>query len=147
MKKVVVSAIVLLVGVIATAQSGERHRGAMQDLSAEQLASLHTKKLTLALDLNEAQQTKVQAIHLEEATLKKAKMEARAAKKEEGEKTKPTPEERYAMQMERLDHKIAQKAKMKEILSQEQYDKWQRLMAKRGKQKRQKGKKGRKARK
>ncbi|WP_422083547.1 Spy/CpxP family protein refolding chaperone [Ulvibacterium sp.] len=128
MKKIVVLAM-LLAGATAMAQEGRKnhHRAAMKDLTPEQIATLHTKKMTLALDLNEAQQKQIQVLSLENAKLRKAKMEERKAKKESGESKKPTSEERYVMQLERLDNQIAHKAEMKAILSPEQYEKWEKL--------------------
>ncbi|WP_299529695.1 Spy/CpxP family protein refolding chaperone [Ulvibacterium sp.] len=128
MKKIVVL-VTLLTGVTVMAQEGRKnhHRAAMKDLTPEQIATLHTKKMTLALDLTEVQQKQIQVLSLENAKLRKAKMEERKAKRESGESKKPTSEERYTMQLERLDHQIAHKAEMKAILSPEQYEKWEKL--------------------
>lgn len=125
--------ILLLAGFTATAQKGERtHRDAMKDLTPEQVATLRTKKMTLALDLTEAQQKQIKVIQLENAEMHKAKMEERKASKEDGEAKKPTSEERYAMANARLDHQIAQKAEMKKILSEEQYTQWQQMQHRKG---------------
>ncbi|MCB4809616.1 hypothetical protein LG651_15275 [Tamlana sp. 62-3] len=141
MKKILLIAIAL-VGLQAVAQNdreeGKKERGhKMANLSAEEIATLQTKRMTLHLDLNESQQKKIQAINLENAIKRKEMMEERKAKKESGEeRKKPTEEERYAMETARLDHKIAMKAKMKDILNEEQYIKWeksQQRMAMRGK--------------
>jgi len=142
MKKAIL-AMVLLIGVFAMAQrEGKSNRGEMKDLTPEQMATLQTKKMTLALDLSEAQQKQIQALNFENAKTRKAKMEERKVKKEADEAKKPTAEERYAMQNARLDARIAQKAKLKEILSQEQYDKWEKMAYRRGKHRKGKGKKG-----
>ena len=101
----------------------------MSQLSAEDMATLQTKKMTLHLDLNEAQQIKIKAINLENAKLRKAKMEAHKAKKESGEMQKPTQEERLKMANDKLDHQIAMKAKMKTILNAEQFAKWEKAQA------------------
>lgn len=129
MKKLILLA-VLAVSVQVFAQDApkpERHRGEradkMMNLSAEEMATLQTKKMTLHLDLNASQQEQIQKINLENAKQRKAMMEARKAKREQGEK--PTPEERYAMENARLDHQIAMKAKMKKILNDTQYQKWE----------------------
>ena len=103
----------------------------MMTLSAEEMATLQTKKMTLHLDLNESQQAKIQKINLENATKRKAMMEARKAKKETGNTEKPSKEERLAMVNAKLDHQIATKAKMKEILNDEQYAKWEKAQARR----------------
>ena len=142
MKKAIL-AMVLLIGVFAMAQrEGKSNRGEMKDWTPEQMATLQTKKMTLALDLSEAQQKQIQALNFENAKTRKAKMEERKVKKEADEAKKPTAEERYAMQNARLDARIAQKAKLKEILSQEQYDKWEKMAYRRGKHRKGKGKKG-----
>jgi len=133
MKKIIV-ALVCMVGLTAMAQREKGHgRDGMKDLTAEQIATLHTKKMTLALDLTSTQQEQVNAINLEEAKMRKAKFEKRKAQKEEGERKKPTSEEKYAMQNEKLDKMIARKAEMKKILSAEQYEKWQKMQEHRGK--------------
>lgn len=95
-----------------------------QAMTAEELATIQTKKMTLALDLNDAQQTKINAINLEEAKLRKSIMEERKAMKEE-ERKEMTKDQRVAKMNERLDRQIATKAKMKEILTEEQYTKWE----------------------
>ncbi|PHQ60469.1 MAG: hypothetical protein COC08_07325 [Maribacter sp.] len=125
MKKIAVT-VMLLVAVATMAQERQHHhREHMKDLTPEQMATLQSKKMTLALDLSKAQQAQLKKLFTENATLRKEKMKARKAKKENGTMTKPTSEERYAMQNQRLDHLIAQKSEMKKILSQEQYDKWE----------------------
>lgn len=118
---------VFIAGFSGMAQKGPHRgdRGAMNDLTAEQVATLQTKKMTLALDLNASQQKAVQELHLENVKLRKEKMEAIRAEKATDEGGKPSPEKRFAMQNERLDHMISTKGKMKQILSPEQYEKWQ----------------------
>lgn len=127
MKKVVTT-IMLLVGMTLMAQEHERHLGnAMKDLTPEQMATLHTKKMTLALDLSDAQRAQLKELFTENAKARMAKMEARKTQRESGEMKKPTPEERYTMQNEHLDRLIAQKAEMKKILSKEQFEKWEKM--------------------
>jgi len=93
---------------------------AMKNLSAEEIANLKTKKMTLHLDLDESQQKEIYDINLANATKRKAHMESRKAKKESGKAQKPTKEERLKMANAKLDYQIAMKAKMKEILNEEQ---------------------------
>ncbi|MBT9187684.1 hypothetical protein [Zobellia russellii] len=148
MKKILI-ALVCMVGLTAMAQREKGHHGrdGMKDLTAEQIATLHTKKMTLALDLTPDQQAKMKAINLDEAKQRKAKLEERKAQREEGERKKPTSEERYAMQNAKLDKMIARKAQMKEILSTDQFEKWQKMNHKKGKRHSKEGREGRKARK
>ncbi len=92
-------------------------------LTQEQMATLQTKKMTLALDLTSAQQKQVQALNLENANMRKEKMET-----VKGERKDFSSEERFAHQNERLDHMIAQKDKMKKILNEDQFSKWEKQM-------------------
>ncbi|MEX0273069.1 MAG: hypothetical protein AB3N16_01690 [Flavobacteriaceae bacterium] len=140
MKKLVLMSM-LAVGSFAMAQEhGRGGKQMMKDLTPEQMATLQTKRLTLALDLSTAQQEEVQTLHLEAAKYKKAAMAERAAKKEKG--NKPTAEERYAMQNDRLDRMIAMKSQMKDILNASQYEKWEKISAKKARHA--KGKRGKK---
>jgi protein CpxP len=133
MKKIGI-VLMLLVGVSAIAQRGEkRSREGMKDLTPEQVATLQTKKATLALDLSEIQQGQMNALLLEKATMRKTKMDERKAQKEKDETKKRTSEERYALANERLDYQIAQKGKLKNILSDEQYEKWGKMQHRKGK--------------
>ena len=116
----------------------------MKDLSPEQVATLKTKKATLALDLTEAQQAQMKVFILDNVKMRKAKMEERKAQKESSETKKPTPDERFARANERLDHQIAQKEKLAQILSDEQMEKWEKMQHRKGKHKKGKGPKGKK---
>ena len=131
MKKLVFIALALI-ALQATAQENKKEKPnkaeraeKMMDIPAVEMATLQTKKMTLHLDLNESQQKEIQKINLENATKRKAMMESRKAQKESGELKKPTDEDRLKMANDRLDDKIAMKAKMKEILNEEQYAKWE----------------------
>ena len=129
MKKVLVTT-VLLIGMMGYSQRGQHfdseQRG-MKDMSPEQIAVLKTKKMTLALDLNTAQQKEIQTLNLENAKEREALMLERKVKKEQAEQSKPSTDERFEFQNERLDRMIAQKGKMKQILSEEQFQKWERI--------------------
>ena len=131
MKKILIIAVALL-ALQVNAQEQQRERSnkqgrslKMMDLSAEDAATLQTKKMTLHLDLNESQQAEIKKINLENATKRKAMMAERKARKESGEAQKPTQEQRLEMVNTKLDRKIAMKAKMKNILDKEQYAKWE----------------------
>ncbi len=136
MKNLILIALAL-VAIQATAQEqkkshkkGEHHRSiAMALLSANEIATLQTKKMTLHLDLNESQQRDIQKINLKNAAERKAHMEAKKTKKESGNTKKPTSDERFAMMNKMLDQKIAEKAEMKKILNSDQYEKWKKAHA------------------
>lgn len=102
----------------------------MNDLTPEEAANLHTKKMTLHLDLNDKQQKAIYKINLENATLRNERKAAFKSKKESGQVEKPSKEQRLAMQNAKLDHQIANKAKMKTILTADQFSKWEQMQAK-----------------
>lgn len=141
MKKLLLIAIAIIT-VNATAQERKRERQnqgehervqQFKDFSPEEVATLQTKKMTLHLDLTDAQQKQIQAILLEQAKARKLKMEARKKMHEEGGE-KPSKEDRFNRANEQLDSRIALKSKMKNILSTEQFEKWERGNAMKGKQ-------------
>ena len=91
MKKVI-AVLVLFVGLNTMAQKREN-----RDLNPEQIATLTTKKMTLDLDLNESQQSKIYKLQLENAKSRMTKMEAHKKAKENSESMKKlSSEERFA---------------------------------------------------
>ena len=102
-----------------------------QNLDPQDMAQLQTKKMTLHLDLTEAQQQKVMALNLESAKKRKEKFDKRLAEKDNKERVKPTKEEKLARMNAKLDAQIAAKKKMKAILTAEQYTKWEKSLSKR----------------
>ncbi|MCD2260662.1 Spy/CpxP family protein refolding chaperone [Psychroserpens luteolus] len=101
------------------------------DLTAEEMATISTKKMTLALDLTEKQQVQVKEVMLAQAeTMKAKRSEREEMKKEKGEK-KVSKEEHVKMLNKRLDDQIAMKKKMKSILTSEQYEKWENMQGRR----------------
>ncbi|NJB72866.1 hypothetical protein GGR42_003364 [Saonia flava] len=134
MKKVLVTLLVLVSASTMAQHRGQREgkKMAMMDMNPEQVATLQTKRMILTLELTKEQQEKVHSLNLENAQLLKGKMAEWKAKKENGEIKKPTLEERFAMQNERLDRQIAHQEKMKQILDEDQYSKWKQMRHKKG---------------
>jgi len=141
MKKIIV-AVLLVCTIQMNAQDQDKSRmknerkeykKAMNDMTPEQIAELRTKKMTLALDLSDAQQQQVFALNTRMAKDKKQKMKARKLAKENNKEF--TSDERFAMMNERLDTKIAFKKDIKQILSSEQYKRWEKMQARKGKRK------------
>jgi hypothetical protein len=123
---------IALIGFSVTAQKRgmkkqQKQMHHLEAFSAEEIAQLNTKKLTLILDLTEAQQQKIQALELEKATKRKEKAKALKDKKQNEERVKPTKEERLVMMNNRLDRQIAEKATMKVLLNDLQFSKWETL--------------------
>lgn len=108
------------------------HKEMMKNLSPEERATIKTKQMTLALDLNDSQQSQVNALLLQDAKDRQKKMEARKAQKKVGIQ-EPSKEEYVKHVNEKLDHQIEMKAQMKKILTNEQFKKWESDQAKRHK--------------
>ena len=102
-------------------------KGVKADMTAEQLATLQTKKLVLALDLTSSQQKDIMEINFAQAEMRKAKREELKTKKEKGELKKLTADERFEMANARLDAQIAHHQRMKEVLTEDQYKTWKKL--------------------
>ncbi len=121
--KIIFATFMMLCGVICTAQRGPDHI----DMSPEQIAELRTKKLALALDLSEKQREQIREIELSEAFERESRKEVRRERN-----SKPDADQRYEMINERLDKQLALKEQMKGILNKEQFEKWERLHARKG---------------
>ena len=128
MKRLFIAAL-LIVGLSSFAQDKKEiekkgNRSPMEQFTPEQRNQLALKKMTLELDLNAKQQEQMKQIIAEQS----AKREAMKASRKEN-KQKPTSDELFAMKNKRLDEQIAMKAKMKTILSPEQFEKWNAMKA------------------
>lgn len=124
----------LLLSLTAVAQQGKRdhqHKRA-SDMTAEQLATLKTQKMALALDLTSKQQQAVLKVNLEEAEFRKARMAERKENKENGELEKMTSDQKFEMKSASLDLKLAHQKKLKEILTDEQFDLWKKARNRKG---------------
>ncbi|MCR9229312.1 MAG: hypothetical protein NXH90_17965 [Flavobacteriaceae bacterium] len=122
--------LVMLTTVSMTAQrhDGQKmHKGPKMDMTAEQMATLQTKHMALALDLTKNQQDKVYEINLEKAQFRKEKWAEIKAARESGQWKKPTPEARFEMENARLDRQIAMQEKMRDVLDEKQYETWKKF--------------------
>lgn len=108
-----------------TAEAQKRRQEKRPQLTVEQQTNLALKKMTLALDLSEKQQNKIQPLLKQQAIKRKAAMEKR--KEMRKNETKPTADEMYAMQSARLDDQIAMRNSMKEILNASQFEKFEKM--------------------
>lgn len=111
----------------------EMKREYFKDMSAEDMATLKTKKLTLMLDLDDSQAKKVYNVVLGESKFLKEKMASKEDKKDK--KKEFSKEEKLKLANERLDRKIAFKRAMKSILNDEQYKRFERSLSKNEKRK------------
>ena len=133
--KNLILAMALLLSLTAIAQRGNRERGhnkRFEKMTAEQVATLQTKKMAIALDLTGKQQDEVLKLNLDEAQFRKTKVEERKAKRESEDAKKPSSEERFKMENDRLDRRLAQQEKFKKILTDEQFDLWKKTRNRKG---------------
>ncbi len=140
MKKLMVIALALftLNGVAQEKRkkSSERHSKMelRKEMTPKDIADLKAKKMTLRLDLTDAQQQKVHRLILKQAETNQS---LRKEHKADGEKReKPSKEERVKMQNHKLDQLIAMKREMKTILTPEQYAKFEKKKPKKPRTKR-----------
>lgn len=124
MKKLI-AVLVLAVGFTVTTQAQKENK--RQKLTVEQQTELQVKKLTLKLDLTEAQQNQIKPLIAKQVAKRQEMRVKRKAMKESDKK--PTAEERYEMKNKMLDKQIAFKAEMKRILNEQQYERFEKMSA------------------
>jgi hypothetical protein len=123
MKKLFVLALLLVGTTIIAQERNRKHQGnEMEQFTPEQKSQLMLKKLTLELDLNEAQQKDMSVVIADMNAKRVIHRDQMKAMKEKG--VKPTNDERFAMQMKMLDEQIATKKRVEKILNAKQFEKW-----------------------
>lgn len=139
MKKIIIVLVAVAFSVSVSAQ--KRKRG--NDFTLAQKTELALKKMTLQLDLSERQQNKIRPLLTEKITDRETHKKHRKAKGEERQKL--SSDERYNREVARLDKMIAFKANMRDILDDKQYERFEKIaarkkhkMKKRGKHRRMK---------
>ena len=108
----------------ALAQDGQTDQKSPTGFTAEQMATLQTKRMALDLDLDESQQRKLQSLNLNKALERRAHKE-RMRERRHMEKGKPNAVERFNSLNGRLDKALTHKAEMKNILNKDQYARWE----------------------
>ena len=117
MKKLIL-VFLLTTTVIAVGQNEKRKMKFDTDFTPEQQAVLKTKKMALALDLNDSQQSQVLTLNKKWIQEKMATREAhKSINKEE-----MTSDQKFEMMNNSLDTKLAHQAEIKKILNKEQYE-------------------------
>jgi protein CpxP len=117
MKKILFLMTLLAIG-ISQAQNTKRDR------SPEQVASIQSKKMTLALDLDATQQARVEQLLLVNAK------ERQTHKMNKKDRVQLNDLEKLTIMETMLDKRIAVKREMKSILNADQYKSWEKMMAK-----------------
>ncbi len=124
MKKLLI-VIVLAIGISGQAQEKKTiTEGAkVEPMSTDQKRALHVKKMTLELDLNAVQQKEISALLAEQSSKREA-MPAEKKTNKTAERKQLTSNERFELKSQMLDNQIVMKERMKKILSNEQFNKW-----------------------
>lgn len=110
------------------------------NFTPEQIADLKTKAMVLQLDLNESQTGEMYKIQLDLAQKRKTKREAR---KEEGKKrSELTTDDIYKAKSAALDEQIELKNKLRSLLTDDQFEKLEKMSTRRGKMRGHRGHRG-----
>ncbi|QAA81772.1 hypothetical protein EI546_08580 [Aequorivita sp. H23M31] len=126
MKKVLI--IFLMLGTLTTIAQNktvnniQSKKEFKQNFTPEQKAELLSKRMTLRLDLTDAQQEKVKELFLKFDEDRPAKIE---------NKKEMSSEEKFQLQNNRLNSQIAMKKELKKILSADQFEKWEQMSSER----------------
>lgn len=119
MKKIFLTLITIVSTTVTLAQDKK-----MEDkMTPEQRNELHLKKMAVDLDLNENQQKEMAKIIAEDSKKREALKAEMKANKEAGKKL--SAQERFEMKSKMLDEQKDRKAKMRKILNEKQFDKWE----------------------
>ena len=126
MKKLVgLATIAILFSLTINAQQNRENARKRTQMTSEQSATLQSKKMALHLDLDKNQQATVYELMKKNADERKIKREEFREKRQKGDAL--TNDERFQNQNDRLENQLEQKAAMKNILSEEQFEKWEKV--------------------
>jgi hypothetical protein len=104
------------------AQKGQSERWSESDWTPEQIAELKTKKMALALDLSDQQQSKLMAVNQQWANKQKSLKEK--FQKERAEAETLSSDQKFEHHSQMLDLQIEYQKEMKGLLNEEQYTDW-----------------------
>ncbi len=93
-----------------------------QQYTPEQIAELQTKKMELEFDLTDKQRKELYKLNLETAQKREAKKQE--LKELKTEQKQLTSDEKYQMQLKRLDEAKYHQTEMKRVLGEEKYNVW-----------------------
>ncbi|MBL4745721.1 MAG: hypothetical protein JKY08_05085 [Flavobacteriaceae bacterium] len=132
-KEIGILALALMVTLSISAQGDKmRKKTNSPKFTTEQQATLHTKRMTLALDLTSSQQQEIHKLHIEAATHRKAMRTAFKTNKKNG--VTFTDTQKYDKIIAKLDRQIAHKTTMRGVLNKEQYKQWSKMHGQKMKQ-------------
>jgi len=115
--------VVLLASTAINAQGRKENNRKGVNFTPEQTATLQTKRMTLRLDLDKNQQEAVYDLQKNKMLVRKAMRNAMLERKANG--NTPTSDELFQLKSSRLDRMQLHSDAMKEILTKEQFEKWE----------------------
>ncbi|NLP58014.1 hypothetical protein [Lutibacter sp. B1] len=123
MKKIAIFlvATVLFSSVIYSQGRNQRFRNS-DNYTPEQIAELQTKRLVLQLDLTDKQQKEIYNLKIKQAEERDKFVKEYREKRQNGTLTS---DERFAYSNTRLERQLEVKKAMKNILTKEQFEKWE----------------------
>lgn len=128
MKKIIIT-IILTSSVVLFAEGQRKGQRWNQDkMTSKQKATLMVKKMTLALDLSDTQQKKIQPLLLQQIQQKESIREKMWENR--GKRDQVSSQERFERANKRLDDQIAFHKAMKSVLNDEQFDEFQKMSKK-----------------
>lgn len=117
-------AVVLAIGINAGAQE-RKQRHEHVKMNPEQRTELQVKQMTLALDLSDKQMADIKTLMLDRNKKTEDFRIKRKTDKEAGKKL--TGDEKFQLKSKMLDNRITMKREMKKILTEGQYEKWEKM--------------------
>lgn len=116
----------LTTSVVVFGQNDKRKMKGSEEFTTEQQAILKTKKMTLALDLNNNQQSQILALN-KKWIQEKASMRSTS----ETNNQELSADQKFDLMNKKLDYKISQQQELKKVLDNDQYALWKESMMKR----------------
>lgn len=124
MKKLLLTLALLTAGVATAQQDNSTQTNEKAALNPEKIAEMQSKRLTLALDLTDKQQKQVYDLTLQN-------MQSRKNKPNRKDLKTMTNAQKQDLRLQRMDAMIDHKREMKNILTDDQYDRWEKMTAER----------------
>jgi len=126
--------------VLTMAQNGPSNKGNHSQMTPEQNAIIQTKKLTLALDLNQIQQNKILELNKKMA-INRDQMRTKN-KEAKQNNSSMTSDEKFEMQNKMLDAQLKHQTEIKKILNEKQYTDWKQMQKRKNQQCKKQGNRG-----
>ncbi len=124
MKKLLLTLALIAAGVASAQQGNAASSDENATQNPEKFAEMQSKRLTLALDLTDKQQKQVYDLALQN-------MQARKNSPARKDVKSMTREQKQDLRLQRMDAMIDHKREMKNILTEEQYERWEKITAER----------------